>query len=118
MFNLFGKQPVTEIKLQIIQRDPSRITLEEWKSDKTLCTEARKCLENPILQRLLDVVRNAHPSWQVLNYAGTVEERAFRQAQAEGYTMCIATLLSLAEYEQPKEQLEADFSQSDEIKVL
>ena len=104
-------------KLVIVRRDPSRLTLEEWRGSGVLVKMARKYLENPEFRLMMDVLRNS----SYLNYslaAGMpMEERAFMQARGEGYCACLSNLEALGDYIVPKDSMEATFELPEEDMV-
>lgn len=91
--------------------------MDEWKSDPELCKQAAVALNNPIVRQLLDVLRTNHIGQWALSPAATMEERAMFAAKAEGYGLALNDFESLAEYQEPVQQLEATFGVEEEAKA-
>ena len=109
----FGQRPPV---FQVVRRDPCRIRMEEWRSTPDLVKLAGAALSDPIMRQLVDVLRNEHLANDCCPGLIPIEQRAILQARAEGYSICLNNLESLAVFQKPQEQLEATFEpQSDEI---
>src|SRR5678815_2579098 len=98
-----------EYTYQVVQRDPCRLRLHEWRSSPDLAIQARKLLSDPIMRTMLDVVDTEHPANMVLSDSTTIENRAVWQSRCEGYTMALANFESMGIYQKPKQELEATF---------
>lgn len=104
--------PKPEVKIQVIHREVSRLTVEQWRGDPELVKLAIKVLAEPVIKNMLDVLRNSH----IGRYTGTnmtMEGRAIHQAQIEGYNTALNNLEALAvEYKQVQ-PIEATFERPD-----
>ncbi len=100
LFNFLNK-PVT--KIQVIRRDPFRLTPTEWRNDNSLCELARRTLTIPEVRMILDCLRNAAHGW-AMNPTMPFEERAIRSAVNEGYMICLNEFEKLAEPEGKPQQ--------------
>ena len=110
--NLWHDAPVpqrSEIRYQIIQRDPFRLRLAEWCSSKDLTHSAATCINDNRFRMMLDVLENEHPANIVLDDKVSMESRAIWQARCEGYTMCLANIDAMTVHRAPREALEATF---------
>lgn len=99
-----------EQSIQIIQRERSKIRLQDWQSDKSLTAASAEHLAQPSLQFMLDVIRNEHPGRFVLENVSS-ERRAIQQARAEGYEMCLANLEALGKFIPLREPIQADYQE-------
>lgn len=107
MARLFGR-PTTRTQIHVIQRDPCRLTLKEWRSVPELVLRARKYLADPNFRIMLDVLTTEDPS--NLSYMRiSLEERAVIQARCEGYRMAISTLEAMGRPLEVEEALESTF---------
>lgn len=97
-------------QVEIIRRDPLRLTVEEFRSDKSLTNAALRMLHDPAVRQMLDTLHASH----VRRYAatGTAEERAFHLSRCEGYQAALNDFESLGRFEEPRKPLEADFASS------
>lgn len=107
---ILGKDKGTSQSIQIVQRERSKIRLQDWQSDKSLTTAAAEHLAQPTLQFMMDVVRNEHPGRFVLTNASS-EVRAIQQARSEGYEMCLANLDALGQFIPLREPLQASYQE-------
>jgi hypothetical protein len=98
-----------QIKVKVLTRDPLRVRLSEWRADKALVSRALALQNDPSFRLMLDVLQNEHPGNIVLPPNVSLDVRAIYQAQAEGYTICLANLRALAKYDALREPLEATF---------
>jgi hypothetical protein len=85
--------------VEVIRRDPLRLRLHEFRSNKNLVSSAQKMMAMPEFRLMLDVLMNEHPLNFVLA-ASTTEERAAQQARGEGYTIAIRNLEAMADLQQ------------------
>ena len=109
--NLFNRK--SPQKLQVIQRLSSRVKLDEWRSSADLVNAARKVLNDPNTQNMLDVLRNEHPA-NTMTFDAPLDQRAVLQARSEGYTMALANLEALGVFQQQHEEMEATYEQPQE----
>jgi len=106
----FFKKPV--VKIQVVRRDPFRLTPDEWRSDPTLCSLATKTLAIPEVRMMLDTLRNAAHGW-VMNPAMPFEERAIRASVNEGYMICLTEFEKLSQpVAKPQALPMADFAKA------
>lgn len=106
-------------KLVVIRRDPTRITLDEWRRDPASVKLARKFLDNPEFRLMIDVLRTTHIGGYVMGMEGvSLEDRAAMQARGEGYTLCLRDLDALGEFKKPKEEAEETFEPEEEPELL
>lgn len=104
MFNLFGRRRATR-RIEVIQRDPCRLTVTEWRSDPVLVQQAQKILANPEFRQLLDVIERSSPArWELDVQAAHSESRIALQSIIQGYMLAITNLESLGHF-QPKGEL-------------
>lgn len=108
LLKLFSRKPQL-VQVRILDRDPIKVRLSEWRSDSALVGSAAKIGRMPEFRRMLDVLSNEHPANAVLSDNVPMELRAVYQARCEGYTICLANLESLARFEPLKEPLEATY---------
>jgi len=104
--NWFKRKPPIAPQIRILDRDPSRLDLTEWRADKDCRAAAQKELANPHLQHMLDVLRNqVHRKLVRVHPAMTAEQRSAALSFADGYSMAVQDLESMAvkptETEQP-----------------
>jgi hypothetical protein len=99
--------------IQLVQRDPTKLRLHEFRGDDRLVSEAGKIASIPFFQTMLDVLRNEHPCRNVAPPTMTMEARAAMQCQAEGYSMCLANLEAMAIAQQVSIDTESEFQQED-----
>ena len=97
----------------MLQRDPLRIRLAEWRSSPELTSAARKVFAMPEANYMLDVVRNEHPGFNVLPDDAPPQARIAHQCRAEGYTMAIANLEAMSRFEQQRQNVEATFEEEE-----
>ena len=88
------------------------MTLDDWRQDKVLCTQAGAVLASPIVRQMLQVLHNSHPAFQVM-VRGDTNERAMQQARCEGYTMALADFESMGQQNIVNQPLEAGFGQEE-----
>jgi hypothetical protein len=107
--NLFRSLFSSRRKIKIIPLNQHHVTVWMWKSDKDMVTAAAKELrDNQVLRYMIDTVRNSSPVNDVMLDA-SVEARAIKQAQIEGYHLCLNNLESMGIFEKPEEILEPTF---------
>lgn len=103
---------------QIVRRDIMKLRASEWRSTPAMLSAAREMLLNPAMQQMLDVVRNEHPGMGMLPDDTPDYVRQHWQSKAEGYSLAIAVLESLAIATPQMEQLEATFEPEELPKTL
>jgi hypothetical protein len=106
----FFKPKPQEVKVVVLNREPTSLRVHEWRADKQLVSAASKLFTNPDLRLMLQTVENDHPANVVLPAEQSIEMRAILQARAEGYTMCLANLRALARFEPPLVPVEEEFA--------
>lgn len=94
---------------RIVERDISRLTLSEWRSNDALLKQAAKFLNDPQFRMMLDVLRNEHISNQVVSLDAKPEARSALLARIEGYSMALTNLEAMGTQEVQEEALEATF---------
>jgi len=95
--------------IRIVERELGALTLAEWCSNQGLAEQAKSALTSPLLRRMLQVLHNSHPAFQVM-VQGDTNARAMQQARCEGYTMALSDLESMGTYIPAPEQIEAEFA--------
>lgn len=115
MFNLWPKsKPAASAPLPpqrrvvIVETELGSLTLDQWRGDKGLTEQAHGALTSPLLRRMLQVLHNSHPAFQVM-MSGDTNARALQQARCEGYTMALADLESMGGHLPTPEAMEAGF---------
>ena len=87
----------TKSKLVVVKREATRFRLEDWKTNASLVSMARKCLDNNDFRIMLDVIRNENPLHNV-TFDITIEDRAILHARCEGYMLALNNIESLGVY--------------------
>lgn len=105
MFGFFKRKT----RVNIIQRESSKIRLHEFRSDKGLVGVAQKVHADPNFRLMLDVLKNESPAhWGLPRLSGT-EQRAGVQALVEGYQLALANLEAMAVFRKTVELDEPTF---------
>lgn len=107
---LFGPKQ----KLQLIRRLSSRVRLDEWRATEDLVKSARRVLNDPEFQVMLDVLKNEHPHTFVRWDDAPIEMRAVMQARSEGYSLAIANLEAMGAFQKKQEPLEPTYEQPEQ----
>ena len=107
MFSFFRKDK-TRYQVSLIQREPFKISLNEWRSNQDMSAAAAKVLADSTMKFMLQVLYNSSPAWETL-IAPTVDERAAQQARIEGYAQALANLEALGVHEPVPMILEQTF---------
>lgn len=94
--------------IRIVETELGSLTLQQWVSDKGLTSQAHGALTSPLLRRMLQVLHNSHPAFQVMTN-GDVTERALHQKMCEGYTTALADLESMGVHIPTVENIASDF---------
>ena len=114
----FGKKsrnpvpPPPQRRIQIVERELGSLTLDEWRQDKALVTQAGNALSSPLIRQMLQVLHNSHPAFQVM-IAGDTSERAIQQAKCEGYTMCLSDLEAMGVPTVTTAPIESEFAEEE-----
>jgi hypothetical protein len=106
-----------QTKVQVIERTPFDLRLSEWRADRTLCASARNLFGERDFYTILQVIANEHPANLVHADAIPIEQRAIIQARAEGYTLALSNLASMAHYSPMSQPLEATFEPEHEVTI-
>ena len=101
----FLRKPEPKVQIQLLRREPCRLTVMQWRSTPDLVKIASRCLHDHEFRSLLDVLEFNHPGNVSLPLSAESHMRAFWQARCEGYTAAISDLKSLAEHYKPTEDL-------------
>ncbi len=94
---------------RLIDRDPLKIRLQEFRGNKSLVGEAQKILSLSSLRLMLDCARNEHPANLVLPIGTSPNDRIVQQARGEGYTLALANLEAMGNYQELKDLGEATY---------
>lgn len=97
-------------KVEIIRRDPLRLTVEEFRADRAMTNSAIRILSDPIVRQMLDVLQFSHLGRYTAS--GNMEEKAAHLCRCEGYLAAINDFYSLARYQEPKQDLVPTFDDS------
>lgn len=102
------------LKVQIVTRTVTELTLAEWQADAELTKRARQLLADAAFQLMLSVLRNEHPAFVVADHhLTTLESRAILQARAEGYSMALANIEAMGKHTAIRAQPEATFEEEE-----
>jgi hypothetical protein len=92
------------IRVEVLKRDPLRITIDEFKKDPGLVHSAAKALKDPVVRQMLDVL------WFdafIRSAPSVCEPTAIRLSHADmaaGCRLCLGNMESLGKpFENPKE---------------
>jgi len=105
--SLFRK-PKTEVKVVLLNREPTTLRLNEWQSDKALVGMAQKLFTNPDWRLMLQVLENEHPGGNVFLDA-TIDMRAVHQGRCEGYSMALANVRAMCKFVESAPIIEETF---------
>ena len=105
--NLLAPQPV---RVKVIQRDITRLTVAEWRSDEGLTQSAFKALHDPTVRRMLDVIWNDIYLRQTTAREESPKRRIAHVDEQRGYILCLGTFESLGVLKQPDKMPQIDFS--------
>jgi hypothetical protein len=103
---LFPKPKITVV---VLNRDPLKLRLNEFRSNKSLVGEAQKMMLTGSIRLMLDVLRNEHPCMMVLPIGASPTDRIAAQCRAEGYTMALANFEAMADFQEMKSMPEPTF---------
>jgi hypothetical protein len=107
----FKKRPAP--RLQVVYRDCSRLTLEQWRSVPDLVKVGMKFMSDPLFRQMLDVCRNEHPI-ETVHIDADMYTRAIHQARIEGYMLCLNNLESMGSIVKHEEPIESTFEPPEE----
>lgn len=96
------------VRVKVIERQATKLRLSEWQADQSLCNQGSKVLSDPAVQLMIAVLHNEHPAF-VVSETESMELRAVMQARCEGYTMALANLEALGQFNKLAEIPEATF---------
>jgi hypothetical protein len=108
----FWKRKPKSVQYKIIERELSKVTVEEWRSDEMRCATALAVLKSPTVIQMLQTLYNSHPAFNVLTTSNP-QDRIVQQAQGEGYTMALRDFELLGSFVKQVELPEADFNGED-----
>jgi hypothetical protein len=103
-----------ETRVQIIARDPLRLTVEEFQADKNLAHLAAKTLSDPMVRQMLDTLRASHPQNAMVVNVSDAQARSIHLGRIEGYGMALNDFEALGKHKVPLEPLEAEFKDEEE----
>lgn len=109
----FKKESPPKPSFLVIDRDPVKLRLSEFRTNNALVGDAQKILLIPGLRLMLDVLRNEHPGQWVLPPGASSLDRIRAQCLAEGYTMALANFEAMGKFEQMTEMPEPTFEQEE-----
>jgi len=111
----FWEKPApVERQIEVVRRDSTTLTLDEWRSDPKVCAAAAKVLADPTVRMMLDVLRNNHLGMMVLPMGSSLEVRACVQSLSEGYSMCLNNLEAMAIHKPVGKDLQPTFEPEEE----
>lgn len=109
-------KPKPTPQFMVIARDPIKLRLHEFRSNKSMVGMAQKSLLSPELKIMLDVLRNEHPCMVVMSTGTNPNDRIVAQARGEGYTMALANLEAMGDFQQITEMPEPTFETEEKDK--
>jgi len=98
-----------EVQIVVIQRDPFRLSIDEWRSSRDLCKQAAMALSDPVVRQMVDCLRTSHLALYSGPGQSSAEARAERCSMADGYGIALNNLEALAHYVPPQKPLEETF---------
>ena len=90
------------------------MSLHDYRLNPTLTGEAASLQSLPAFQLMMDVLRNEHPGYIVMDISCAEHERAIMQARCEGYTMALSNIESMPVFEKPKQEIPVEFAEDNE----
>jgi len=105
-------RPKSTVRVQIIQRDPLRMSMEEWRSNPELCRKAELALKDPVVRQMLDVLWHDHIARWVPSKPGDV----LLACRAEGWNLALNAFESLAKHEKPIDNIPVTYGADEEVK--
>lgn len=115
--NLLRPKPKPQVRIQIVHRDPFRISMREWRQSEECCRAAQLALANPTVRQMVDILRSAHLGNWALSPDTSIEKRAIHAAKCEGYGLALNDLEALAVFDQPMETVPSTF-EPDNMELL
>jgi len=91
----FWKDSPPKTQIRIIEREPFRLTVADWRQDEGLVGVASSVLKSPSLIQMMQVLRNSHPALEVMDVNASPNDRMVQQARCEGYTQALKDFESL-----------------------
>jgi xanthine dehydrogenase iron-sulfur cluster and FAD-binding subunit A len=101
---------VPDKRVEVIKRDISKLTLQEFRSNARLTSGAAATLSADFAVIMMQVLKNMHPGATLVMPSADLQTRAVAQARAEGYTLAIANLESMAIFKQTETPIEATYA--------
>ena len=115
MFRAVAKWFRPSPRVQIVRRDISRVTMDEWRKNGDNAKLAAKYVNNPEVRMMLDVLRcSGSPHNSMLGLEAPMEARAAWQSRTEGYTAALNDFELLAVPVRHEEQIEATYEPAEE----
>jgi hypothetical protein len=96
------------VKVKVLPREATKLRLFEWQADQELTNQAARVLRDGTVQLMVAVLHNEHPAF-VYSDVGSLEDRAILQARSEGYTLALANLEALGQFQKLKNTPESSF---------
>ena len=112
MLNLLRRLFRHPTKIQIVPRDPLRLTVDEFRSQPDLVKLAKEELRRPVLRQMLDSLHWSH--LRRYTATGTAEEKAFHLCRCEGYLSAMDDFERLGVSSKPEEVIESTFESPEE----
>lgn len=98
------------VQIKVIERAQERLRLHEFRADERLTSGMAITLNSQPMTLAADVLRTEHPAYQVMQPDAAEHVRAAHQAKCEGYTLCLANLLSMGTHQKIAPELVPDFA--------
>lgn len=105
----FAKGKPQSIPVTVIQRDPLRIRISEWRTSPELVKMAAETLRQPNVRQMLDCLRNEHLGFISTPLDASTDVVAALQRQAEGYQQALNNFEALGSIEKPSVTVEPTF---------
>ncbi len=107
---LFSRKSKPQVRLQIVQRDVFRVSMQDWRKSEECCRAAQLALANPTIRQMTDILRTAHLGNWALAPNTSIEARAIHAAKCEGYGLALNDFEALAIFDQPREEVPSTFA--------
>lgn len=107
--------PADKIVVRIIQRDPFRVRMADWRSNKDLVKMAHEVLRDQRVRQMLDCLRNEHIAFYSLPLNVEPGQCAALFRQSEGYQAALNNFEALGTILEETPQLEATFSPEESL---
>jgi len=108
----FFRRKAKPVKLEVVQRDPFRLTIEEWRAQPDLVKMAADRLRDPYVRLMLDALHNSH--LRRYTATGTMEQKAFHLCRCEGYLTALKDFEAMAIASAVEEPVESTFERPDD----